>query len=62
MTNKQKRYLLHLLNKNGYSTRYMNSEFRELGARMRERSGTVEGWLEDLDYTRTQKLFDTLKK
>ena len=41
-TPKQINYALSLLSKNGYSIKYMNSEFKNLGATVRERSGTVE--------------------
>ena len=44
-TEKQVRFALSLLRKAGYSVRYMDASFKELGATMRERSGTVEGWV-----------------
>ena len=44
-TEKQVRYILHLLDKNGYSVRYMDKAFKELGAKMNERSGLVEDWV-----------------
>lgn len=47
-TTKQINYALSLLRKNGYSTRYMDASFKELGATMRQRSGSVEGWLANM--------------
>lgn len=44
-TPKQISYALALLHRNGYDTRYMNASFKELGATMKDRSGTVEYWL-----------------
>lgn len=44
-TEKQINYALFLMKENGYDTRYMNSRHKELGATMRQRSGTVEEWL-----------------
>jgi hypothetical protein len=60
-TDKQIRYALLLLGKAGYSTRYMNSKFSELGAGMRARSGTVEAWLRSLSVSDMSKLIDELK-
>lgn len=37
---KQVRYALHLLDKAGYSTRFMDARFKNLGATMRQRSGS----------------------
>lgn len=60
-TEKQIKYALALLAKAGYSTRYMNSKFKELGASMRERSGTVEAWLDGMNVGEISKLIDALK-
>ena len=60
-TQKQINFLLILLGKNGYSTRYMNSSFKALGATMRERSGTVENWLRNMDIATASKLITELK-
>lgn len=60
-TEKQVRYILVLLSKAGYSTRYMNAQFKELGASMRERSGTVEAWVRGLDFAGASNLIDRLK-
>lgn len=60
-TEKQVRYLLVLLSQHGYSTRFMNAAFKELGATMRERSGSVEAWLQRLDFARASQLIDALK-
>lgn len=59
-TTKQVNYLLLLLSRNGYSTRFMNSQFKRLGARMRERRGTVTAWLCSLDIGRASALIDQL--
>lgn len=58
---KQIKYALHLLDKAGYSTRYMNAEFKKLGASMRERSGTVTEWLQSMSDLEISKLIDRLK-
>jgi len=60
-TEKQVRYIMYLLSQRGYSTTWMNAEFKALGATMRERSGKVEAWVRDLDFGRASKLIDTLK-
>jgi hypothetical protein len=60
-TEKQVRYALYLLRDAGYSTDRMNSSFRELGARCRERSGRVRAWLEGMEITRASDLIDRLK-
>lgn len=61
-TPKQVTYALSLLDQKGYSTRYMNSQFKSLGATMRERSGTVEAWVAAMSVARASKLIDTLLK
>lgn len=60
-TDRQINYLMHLLAKRGYSTRFMNSSFKALGATMRQRSGTVRGWLESLTTAEASALIDQLK-
>lgn len=60
-TDKQVRYVLHLMSKNGYSTNWMSSEHKALGATMRERQGKVEDWLRNMDFSRISRLIDTLK-
>lgn len=60
-TDKQVRYALVLLDKAGYSTRYMRSEHSRVGATMRERSGSVEGWLRGIGRVRVSRLIDQLK-
>lgn len=47
-TEKQISYAAALLEKKGYGSRYMNARFKELGASMRERSGSVQAWLESM--------------
>lgn len=60
-TEKQVRFILVLLAKAGFSTRFMDRSFKELGATMRERSGSVEGWVSSLDAGRASNLIDELK-
>jgi hypothetical protein len=60
-TDRQVRYALFLLGKAGYSTRFMDAQFKELGASMRQRSGTVEGWLSGMNVAEISGLIDTLK-
>lgn len=60
-TPKQVSYLLHLLSKAGYSTRFMDSRFKDLGASMRQRSGTVSGWLESMNVAEASSLIEKLK-
>lgn len=60
-TEKQIDYALALLDKAGYSTRFMNSSFKSLGASMRQRSGTVRDWLRGMEKTQISALIDTLK-
>ena len=60
-TRKQVNYLLHLLDKRGYDTRYMNASFKNLGATMRERSGTVTAWLESKNVAEASNLISRLK-
>jgi hypothetical protein len=61
-TQKQISYLLSLLAKAGYSTRFMDSRYKALGATMRERSGTVEGWLKGKTAAEASALIDQLKR
>jgi hypothetical protein len=61
-TDKQARYLMILLQQNGYSTNYMDAGFRRLGATMRERSGRVDSWVRNLGIARAAALIDQLKK
>lgn len=60
-TEKQISYALALLGKAGYSTRYMNASFKELGASMRERSGSVRDWLANMTKAEVSALIDRLK-
>lgn len=60
-TEKQVRYVMFLLGQKGFSTRFMDSSFKALGATMRERSGSVESWVRGLDFDRVSNLIDTLK-
>ena len=60
-TDKQIKYALSLLGKNGYSTKYMDKSFKELGASMKERSGSVEAWLKNMSTIECSALIDQLK-
>jgi len=60
-TSKQVSYLMVLLGKAGYSTRYMDASFKKLGASMRERSGKVEDWLKGLTVSEASSLIEELK-
>ena len=59
-TPKQVKYALYLLSKAGYSTRFMDSTFKRLGASMRERSGSVEAWLTEMSAPKCSELIDRL--
>lgn len=58
---KQIKYALFLLGNAGYSTNYMDSKFKELGAGMRERSGKVTDWLENMSGSEISQLISKLK-
>ena len=60
-TDKQVRYALFLLRKKGYSTKWMDSRFKRLGASMRERSGKVEDWLSGLNVVQISDVIDRLR-
>jgi hypothetical protein len=60
-TEKQVSYALSLLAKAGYSTRYMDSTFKELGVSMRERSGMVSAWLANMSKAEISQLIEKLK-
>lgn len=60
-TEKQQRYIMYLLKKNGYSTRYMDASFKRLGAKMGARSGSVENWVAALNVAEASELIDRLK-
>lgn len=59
-TPKQVTYALALLDKAGFSTRYMNASFSKLGATMRQRSGKVEDWLRSMGRTEISHLIEAL--
>lgn len=61
-TPKQVAYALYLLDEAGYDTRYMNASFAGLGATMRQRSGSVEHWLESMSRPEISDLIDRLKE
>ena len=60
-TQKQVNYIMVLLSKAGYSTRFMNAEFKKLGASMKERSGSVESWVKNMDAGTASALIEQLK-
>lgn len=60
-TEKQINFALFLLGKKGYSTNWMNAQFKSLGASMRERSGKVEDWLGNMNKTEISQIIDQLK-
>ena len=61
-TTKQVNFALHLLAQHGYPTTYMNSRFSQLGATMRQRSGTVESWLSKMPSGQISSLITKLQK
>ena len=61
-TDKQVNYIMLLLGKAGYSTRWMNARYANLGATMRERSGKVEDWVRSRNISEANKLIDLLKE
>lgn len=60
-TDKQVRYIMHLLNKSGYSTRFMDSKFKNLGVTMNQRRGTVELWANNLSTQEASNIIEQLK-
>ena len=61
-TPKQVAYAMSLLGKAGYSTRYMDSSFKALGATMRQCSGTVKSWLSKMSSQQISSLITELQK
>ena len=61
-TPKQVSYLMDLLAKAGYSTRYMDASFQRLGATMRERSGSVSDWLASRTIAEASSLIANLSR
>lgn len=61
-TQKQVGYALHLLQRAGYGTRYMDASFKKLGATMRERSGKVDAWLAHKSAAECSELIGQLRK
>jgi hypothetical protein len=61
-TKRQIGYAVMLLHQAGYTTERMDSAaFAELGATMRERSGTVDNWLKGLSAAKSSRLIQRLK-
>jgi len=61
-TYKQVNLVLARLHEAGYSTDYMDSTFKALGATMRERSGSVEGWVKKMNNGQVQALLEKLEE
>ena len=62
-TNRQVGYAVLLLRQAGYSIERMDcATFAELGAPMRERSGTVENWLKGISAAKASRLIQRLKR
>lgn len=61
-SDKQIGYALALLGKAGYSVKWMNAAYKDLGATMRERSGTVSAWLSKMNTAEISALIDRLKE
>jgi hypothetical protein len=59
-TPKQISYALDLLDRNGFSTRWMDKTFSQLGATMKQRSGKVEDWLAKMTKTEISRLISEL--
>lgn len=60
-SDKQIQYALNLLYKAGYGDKWMSSKFKELGATMKERSGTIDAWLRSMSGAKISQLIDKLK-
>jgi hypothetical protein len=60
-TEKQVRFAMMLLDKAGFSIRFMNSSYKALGATMRERSGRVEDWVRNKSVAEASSLINALK-
>ena len=60
-TDKQVRYIMHLLYKNGYSVKFMDSKFKNLGVTMNQRRGTVEYWANSLSSGEASNIIEQLK-
>jgi hypothetical protein len=61
-TKRQIGYAVMLLHQAGYSTERMDgAAFAELGATMRQRSGTVDNWLNGLSVAKASRLIQRLK-
>lgn len=61
-TDKQVSYALALMGKAGFNTRFMNRHHADLGATMRQRSGTVENWLRSMSRAEISDLISKLQK
>jgi hypothetical protein len=61
-TEKQINYALILLRKAGYPTHWMNAKYAELGAKSKQRQGTVTNWLQNMTMADISELIDKLKE
>lgn len=59
-TARQINYILMLMARAGYSTRFMRAEHKELGASLRQRHGTVADWLASLSIGEASSLIEQL--
>ena len=59
-TDKQVRYVLHLLDQAGFSTYHMDSRYKSLGATMHECNGLVEDWVRSKSRHEISRLIDRL--
>ena len=60
-TEKQVKYCLYLLEKNGYDTKWMDATYKRLGATMNERRGSPEAWLEGKTNSEISNLISRLR-
>lgn len=60
-TEKQIEFAMTLLGRAGFSTRFMDRTFAELGAGMRERSGQVRDWIAAKDRDEVSRLIERLQ-
>jgi hypothetical protein len=60
-TEKQVNYILYLLAKAGYSTKWMNASFKDFGCTQRERRGKVSDWVSNLNSVEASNVITKLK-
>ena len=59
-TEKQVNYALYLLAEAGFDGKFMSAKFAQLGASMKERSGTVRIWVENMERHEISELITRL--